>query len=127
MSRILPELAQRFPIDNHSRRLPRIDRTLEPRVELQLAQLETGLSVLPVLVYGSPPTARIDNGKLTYLGGPMPVRSESKESRVTQQLRESMSLVPGRRTTLDGPELSRFVDQLKSWRGGLSGDARRVI
>ncbi len=127
MSRILPELAQRFPIDNHSRRLPRIDRTLEPRIELQLAQMDTGLSVLPVLVYGSPPTARIDNGKLTYLGGPMPVRSESKESRVTLQLRESMSLVPGRRTTLDGPELSRFVDQLKSWRGGLSGDARRVV
>lgn len=127
MSRILPELAQRFPIDNHSKRLPRIDRTLEPRIELQLAQMDTGLSVLPVLVYGSPPSARIDNGKLTYLGGPMPLRSESKESRVTQQLRESMSLLPGRRTTLNGPELSRFVDQLKSWRGGLSGDARRVV
>ena len=127
MSRILPELAQRFPVDNHSRRLPRIDRTLEPRIELQLAQMDTGLSVLPVLVYGSPPTARIDNGKLTYLGGPMPVRNENKESRVTLQLRETMSLLPGRRTTLNGPELSKFVDQLKSWRGGLSGDARRVV
>ena len=127
MSRILPELAQRFPIDNHSKRLPRIDRTLEPRIELQLAQLDTGLSVLPVLVYGSPPTARVDGGKLTHLGGPMPLRNESKESRVTLELRESMSLVPGRRTTLNGPELSRFVDQLKNWRGGLSGDARRVV
>ncbi|MDP1824248.1 MAG: DEAD/DEAH box helicase [Archangium sp.] len=127
MSRILPELAQRFPIDNHSKRLPRIDRTLEPRIELQLAQMDTGLSVLPVLVYGSPPTARVDGGKLTHLGGPLPLRNESKESKVTQQLRESMSLVPGRRTTLNGPELSRFVDQLKSWRGGLSGDARRVV
>ena len=127
MSRILPELAQRFPIDNHSKRLPRIDRTLEPRIELQLAQMDTGLSVLPVLVYGSPPTARVDGDKLTHLGGPMPLRSQSKESRLTQQLRESMSLVPGRRTTLNGPELSRFVDQLKSWRGGLSGDARRVV
>ena len=127
MSRVLPELAQRFPIDNRSRRLPRIDRTLEPRIELQLAQLDIGLSVLPVLVYGSPPTSRVDNGRLVHLGGPMPVRNESKESRITQQLRESMSLVPGRRTTLDGPELSRFVDQLKSWRGGLSGDARRVV
>ncbi len=127
MSHILPELAQRFPIDNHSRRLPRIDRTLEPRIELQLAQLDTGLSVLPVLVYGSPPTARVDNGRLVHLGGPMPLRNESKEARVTQQLRESMSLLPGRRTTLNGPELSRFVDQLKNWRGGLSGDARRVV
>ena len=127
MSRILPELAQRFPVDNHSKRLPRIDRTLEPRIELQLAQMDTGLSVLPVLVYGSPPTARVDGGRLTHLGGPMPLRNESKESKVTQQLRESMGLLPGRRTTLNGPELSRFVDQLKSWRGGLSGDARRVV
>lgn len=127
MSRILPELATRFPIDSHSKRLPRIDRNLEPRIELQLAQMDTGLSVLPVLVYGSPPTARVDSGKLTHLGGPLPMRNENAESRVTQHLRESMGLVPGRRTTLSGQELSRFVDKLKDWRGGLSGDARRVV
>lgn len=127
MSRVLPELAQRFPIDNHSKRLPRIDKNLEPRIELQLAQMDTGLNVLPVLVYGSPPTARVDGGKLTHLGGPLPLRKESAEAKVTAHLRESMGLVLGRRTTLSGPELSRFVDQLKDWRGGLSGDARRVV
>ncbi|MFZ5444415.1 MAG: SNF2-related protein [Myxococcota bacterium] len=127
MGRVLPELAQRFPIDNHSRRLPRIDRSLEPRVELQLAQMDIGLSVLPVLVYGSPPCARVDNGKLVHLGGPMPLRKESAEARVVAQLREALNLVPGRRTTFNGPELTRFVDQLRDWRGGLTGDARRVV
>jgi hypothetical protein len=127
MSRILPELAQRFPIDNHSKRLARIDRTLEPRVELQLAQMDTGLSVLPIVVYGSPPSARVDGGKLTHLGGAMPIRNETKEARVTSELRDSMGLIPGRRTTFSGPELSRFVDQLTHWRGSLTGDARRVV
>ena len=127
MSRILPELALRFPIDNHSKRLPRIDRTLEPRIELQLAQMDTGLNVLPVMVYGSPPSARVDAGRLVHLGGPMPVRKESAEAKVTSQLREALNLVPGRRTTLNGPELAKFVDKLKDWRGGLSGDARRVV
>jgi superfamily II DNA or RNA helicase len=127
MGRVLPELAQRFPLDNHSKRLARIDRTLEPRVELQLAQMDTGLSVLPIVVYGSPPCARVDGGRLVHLGGPMPVRSEVKESKVALDLRDSLGLVPGRRTTFSGPELSRFVDKLQHFRGGLTGDARRVV
>lgn len=126
-TRVLPELARRFPIDNHSRRLPRVDPSLTPRVELQLAQLDTGLSVLPVVVYGTPPCARVDAGKLVHLGGPLPVRDEGAEATVTHQLREAMGLVPGRRTTLTGSELARFVDALKRWRGGLSGDARKVV
>ena len=40
-------------------RLPPIDRTLEPRLVVQLTQLDTGLSVLPTLVYGAPPSVRI--------------------------------------------------------------------
>lgn len=126
-SRILPELAARFPIDNFSKRLPRIDRTLEPRIELQLAQMDTGLNVLPLVVYGRPPVARIDGEKLVHLGGPLPLRKPSAEAKVVAYLRESLGLVPGRRTTFDGPELSRFVDKLQTWRGGLSGDARKVV
>jgi hypothetical protein len=127
MSRVLPELARRFPIDNHSKRLPRIDRSLKPRVELELAQLDTGLSALPTLVYGSPPCARVDAGTLKHLGGPLPLRDEAAEARVVQHLREALNLVPGRRTIFSGPELARFVDALQSFRGGLTGDARRVV
>lgn len=127
LTRVLPELARRFPIDNHSKRLPRIDRLLKPRIELQLAQLDTGLSVLPLVVYGSPASARIDAGKLVHLGGPLPLRDEAAEAAVAGHLRESLGLVPGRRTTMSGPELARFVTQLESFRGGLTGDARKVV
>ena len=127
MSTVLPELARRFPVLVNSTRLPRIDRTLAPRIELQLAQLDVGLNVLPLLVYGSPPTARVDNGSLIHLGGPLPVRNEKAEAQVVSSLRETMGLVPGRRTVFSGPELARFVEQLKTWRGGLTGDARRVV
>jgi superfamily II DNA or RNA helicase len=126
-TRVLPELARRFPVDNHSTRLPHIDRALKPRVELQLAQLDQGLSVLPVLVYGTPPCARIDAGRLVHLGGSLPLRDEAAEARATHQLRDALGLVPGRRTTMQGPELARFVDALTRWRGGLSGDARKVV
>lgn len=126
-SRVLPEMARRFQVVINSRRLPRIDKTLEPRIELQLAQIDTGLNVLPLLVYGSPPSARIDHGTLVHLGGALPLRNEKAEAKVISSLREVMGLVPGRRTVFSGPELARFVDQLKTWRGGLSGDARRVV
>ncbi len=126
-SRVLPQLAERFPIDNYSKRLPKLDSSLTPRIDLQLAQLDIGLSVLPVLVYGTPPSARVDNGKLVHLGGPLPVRREKDESKVTASLRESLGLLPGRRTTFQGVELTRFVEQLQRWRGTLSGDARRVV
>ncbi len=127
VGQVLPELARRFPVDNHSRRLPRIDRALTPRIELQLAQLDTGLDVLPTLVYGAPPRARVDAGRLVHLGGALPLRDESAEARVTASLRETLGLVPGRRTTFSGQELARFIDKLKRWRGGLTGDARRVV
>ena len=40
---------------------------------------QRGLSVLPALVYGSPPVARIDAGKLVYLRGPVPLRDVPAE------------------------------------------------
>ena len=43
--------------------------TLKPRILLELQQLESGLSVLPTLVYGAPPSVRIDNGRMVYLRG----------------------------------------------------------
>lgn len=125
--RVLPELARRFHLDVRSRRLPRVDETLRPRVQLELSQLDGGLSVFPTVVYGSPACARVDGSKLTHLGGPMPLRDVGAEARVTTELREVLDLVPGRRAVFSGPELPRFVTKLQRFRGGLTGDARRVL
>ncbi len=126
-TRHLPDLARRFPVEVRSSRLPPIDRTLKPRIVLELNQLDSGLSVLPTLVYGAPPHVRVDAGKMVYLRGAAPLRDEPAEQRLIHDLREALNLIPGRRTTVQGQEMVRFADKLRTWRGGLTGDAAGVV
>ncbi|WP_224372063.1 DEAD/DEAH box helicase [Hyalangium versicolor] len=126
-SRVLPELARRIPIEVLSKRLPPIDREMKPRIQLQLQQLEQGLSVLPSLVYGSPPAVRIDAGRMVYLRGAVPLRDEAAEQKLLHQLREDLNLVPGRRLTVSGPEMVRWADKLRRFHGDLTGDAAGLV
>ncbi|OJH41228.1 DEAD/DEAH box helicase [Cystobacter ferrugineus] len=126
-SKVLPELARRMPIDMRSRRLPSLDRDLKPRILVELQQLESGLSVMPTLVYGAPPSVRIDNGRMVYLRGSVPVRDEVAEQKLIHQLRDELNLVPGRRVTVQGQEMVRWADKLRRWRGDLAGDAAGVV
>ncbi|RKH27759.1 DEAD/DEAH box helicase [Corallococcus sp. CA041A] len=126
-SKVLPDFARRMPVDVKSQRLPPIDRTLKPRISLELDKLDAGLSVLPTLVYGSPPTARIDNGKLVYLQGAAPVRDEPTETKLIHQLRDELNMAPGRRVTVHGKEAVQLADKLRKWRGGLTGNAAGVV
>ena len=109
------------PVEVRSKRLPPIDRDLKPRILLELQQLEAGLSVLPTLVYGAPPSVRIDNGRMVYLRGAVPLRDEAAEQRLVHQLRDELNLVPGRRLTVQGQEMVRWADKLRRWRGDLDG------
>jgi hypothetical protein len=124
---VLPDLARRAALDVRSNRLPAVVRNLAPRIVLQLDQTATGLSVLPALVYGSPPVARIDAGKLVYLRGPIPLRDVPAEGRVVERLRAELDLLPGRRTSYDGADAPRFVAKLGRWRGDLAGDAAGIV
>ena len=124
---VLPDLARRAALDVRSDRLPPVVRNLAPRIVLQLDQTATGLSVLPALVYGSPPVARIDAGKLVYLRGPVPLRDVPAEGRAVERLRAELDLLPGRRTSYDGADAPRFVAKLGRWRGDLAGDAAGIV
>ena len=125
---VLPDLGKRAVIDVRSRRLPPVVRDLAPRIVLQMDQVEGGgLSVMPTLVYGSPPCARIDAGKLVYLRGPVPLRDTAAERHAIERLRAQLDLLPGRRTTFAGADAPRFVDKLKRWRGDLSGRAAGIV
>ncbi len=125
---VLPDLARRTNLDVRSRRLPPVARDLKPRVVLQMDHLDGGqLTVLPTLVYGAPPAARIDNGKLVYLRGPVPLRDTAAEQRAVEKLRQELDLLPGRRTTFGAADAPRFVEKLKRWRGDLSGAAAGIV
>ena len=128
---VLPDLARRTVLDNRSGRLPPVVRDLEPRIVLELNQLEAatggGIGVLPTLVYGSPPCARVDGPKLVHLRGPVPLRDLSAERRAVERLRADLDLLPGRRTTYGPADTPRFIEKLKRWRGDLSGGAAGVV
>jgi superfamily II DNA or RNA helicase len=124
---VLPDLARRTALDVRSDRLPPVVRNIAPRIVLQLDRTATGLSVLPALVYGSPPVARIDAGKLVYLRGPVPLRDVPAEGRAVERLRAELDLLPGRRTSYDGADAPRFVAKLGRWRGDLAGDAAGIV
>jgi len=126
-TRILPDLFRRMQVEVRSKRLPRIVRGIAPRLTLELSQVAASLAVLPKLVYGSPPCARIDDGKMVHLGGPVPIRDEPTERRLIEQLRGDLSLMCGRRTTFTGPDTVRFVDKLKRFRAELSGDGAKLV
>lgn len=126
-TRMLPDLFRRMQVEVRTGRLPRIVRGVAPRLTLELSQVAASLAVLPKLVYGNPPCARIDDGKMVHLGGPVPIRDEAAERRLVEQLRSDLNLVCGRRSTFTGPDTARFVDKLKRFRAELSGDGAQLV
>ncbi|MGZ3451681.1 MAG: SNF2-related protein [Polyangiales bacterium] len=120
VTQILPDLEARIDVEVKSKRLPRRARTLKPRILLELGSRpgarEATLGVVPLLVYGDPPIARVDGDKLVHLvGTEIPARDEAAEKRLLARLRDELDLVPGRRVDFLGPDAQRFAAKLKSW------------
>ena len=114
-------------VEVRTRRVPAIVRDLPPRILLKLEQVGTGLTVLPTLVYGQPPTVRIDDGRMTHLGGAVPLRDQVAERRLITKLRDELNLIPGRRASFEGADAAQFADKLRRWRGDLVGDGARML
>jgi len=97
---------------------------VRPRIDMDLAHHGHTLSVLPKLVYGSPPIARVDGDTLVLFGREVPARRHSEEHMLVQKLRDELNLAPGRRIDLDGAEAIRFATKLRAWQ--LRAQRRRV-
>ncbi|MEO7330285.1 MAG: DEAD/DEAH box helicase, partial [Minicystis sp.] len=123
---LLPGLKKRIPVEIKTRRLPKSERGARPRILLELGQKNHTLSVLPSLVYGDPPEARIVEGKLFHLAGPIPVRDETVERDLVARLRDELNLIPGRQVDFDGPEAIRFATRLQGW-SGATGDEHKKL
>ncbi len=126
VAEVLPSLRSRVPVEIRSRALPKTIDAGAPRIRLELRRVADRLSVLPTLVYGNPPVARIDAGKLVPLqSGAVSLRDEAAERRVVRQLQSELELIPGHRIELSGERAVAFAEKLESWRGELHGDAHR--
>jgi superfamily II DNA or RNA helicase len=118
VSEVLPGIEKRVPVEIKTRRLPRAGGAGKPRIQIELTQKDHTLSVVARLVYGDPPEARIDDGKLVMLGARVPDRDEPAERELVTKLRTELHLVPGRTVGFDGPDAVRFAQKLQAWRGG---------
>src|SRR5438093_5041710 len=78
VTEVLPALRKRLTVDIRTQRLPQLV-SVPPRVVLEVQREGETLTVLPTLVYGEPPTARVDAGRLVHLGGAIPRREEGAE------------------------------------------------
>ena len=121
LGKTLPALAQRIQIDIRATRLPKLGNRETPRMAFDVEQDGDRLRVLPTLVYGDPPRARVDGNVLVHIEGALPIRDQDAERRLTHRLRDELNLVAGRRVELMGKEAFAMQTGLASW---LRTDAR---
>ena len=140
---ILPSLEKRLPVQVRTQRLPQIVQE-PPRIVLDAHREGDTLTVLPTLVYGQPPLARVDADRLVHLQGPLPKRDERAEERLVRHFQETIRqhvpgeprikdrdrvleynqttrLVPGYKARYTGISAVRIAMRLKAWRGDIRG------
>jgi superfamily II DNA or RNA helicase len=113
VGRVLPALADRLPLSVNSRLLPSAT-PMQPRLLFKTDYDGGALNVLPLVVYGDPPCARVDAGKLHYLGGPLPLRNEAKEQRLTQELELRTALRVGHTERFYGQQAVQAAERLRA-------------
>lgn len=122
VGRVLPALRNRVPVEVRSKLLPTAV-TMSPRLVLQTDYDGDALSVLPTIVYGDPPSARLDGGRLHYLEGPLPLRNTRKEQRLLGQLQEKLGMHPGKAERYYGMGAVQMAERLRDCGlGAVEGD-----
>lgn len=124
VTEVLPELSKHFVLSVETTRLPKLDRNLRPREIVEVEQAGETLSVRASIVYGEPATCRVDNGRLVYLDGDLPVRNEAGEQRVADRIKARLGLTAGRRLTVSGQEATQLAIRLDRFDGEIVGRRR---
>jgi len=120
---VIPELERHISVEIKTKRLPKHQLTLEPWIKFDIDFPDRrsgvhGVDVLPLLVYGDPPVARIDDGRLKHLRGDVPRRDEKKERALLLRLRDELNLAPGRRVHFAAADAARFLSDLDAFDSG---------
>ncbi|HEX4822898.1 MAG TPA: DEAD/DEAH box helicase [Candidatus Polarisedimenticolaceae bacterium] len=123
VTELLPSLRGRIPIDLKTERLPGTER-IAPRIAIDVRRDGATLHVLATLVYGDPPQARVDGGRLVHLQGPVPLRDEGAEAREVRRLGGRLGLTPGIPSDFTGAAAVAFTAKLSHWPGEVRGAGR---
>ena len=123
VSEIIPELRARLPVEIRTERLPR-EQSEKPRLRALVRREGDSLSVSAELVYGDPPVARVEQGRLVALGGSaVPRRLEPAEAGLVTRLERELGLEPGGTRTLPPEQAIAFRPQLERFSGEVVGRA----
>jgi superfamily II DNA or RNA helicase len=120
VTEVLPALRREMPLLIETDRLPGVTRQIPPRIHFQIDHSGSALQVMPLLVYGDPPIARIDNGRLQQLDfeAAAPVRDLDAERALEDKLRNRLNLTVGRKLEVRGRDAQDLATKLKTWHGG---------
>ena len=121
---ILPDLQRRIPVDVLTERLPKPGKAEPPRPLVQTRREGDGLAVRVDLVYGDPPAARVVDGRLEHVQGPVPIRDEAAERRLARLVQERLELPVGEELQVRDAEALAVAERLAGWQGGIEGDAQ---
>src|SRR5262245_17142719 len=114
VGRVIPALKERLPVEVQSKLLPGAT-AMPPRLVFKTEYDGDGLTVLPIIVYGDPPSARVDAGKLHYLGGALPLRNENKERRLQAELETRTGLQVGHSERFYGEQAVQAAERLRGF------------
>jgi superfamily II DNA or RNA helicase len=123
VTEVLPALRGRVVVELRTSRLPSIER-IPPRIAVETRREGESLYALAVLVYGDPPQARVDGGKLVHLQGSLPLRDERGEQRQVRHLAARLGLAPGVPAVVGGADAVAMVAKLAAWDGEVRGSGR---
>jgi superfamily II DNA or RNA helicase len=115
IGKMLPAIAQKIEVIVRATGLPVVGGREPPRMDFDIKSEGDRLRVLPTLVYGDPPRARVDGTTLVHLDGALPIRDLDGERRLIHRLRDELNMVPGRRVDLTGKEAFATQNRLATW------------
>lgn len=127
VTQVLPSLESRIRVERKTKRLPVTGRREKPRLLLQTERRDGSLSVLPLLVYGDPPRARVDGRTLVHIEGALPVRDQPAERRLVTQLRKDLGMSPGHLEVVSGEAAVELAERLRGWQGNVEGEAHEAF
>ncbi len=125
----MPELEKHFPVLNLSSRITTGGEAELPRVMVQTSASREILVVLPLLVYGDPPYARVDGSSLTLVGdsGRLPQRNLEAETRAVNTFRAKTGLGVGRRFEFRGDSAISMSEKFSELNLTKVGDGLRLF
>lgn len=121
VTRVLPELRDRVPVDVKTRRLPSVV-PLPAGVMFEVERDGDSVAVTPWLAYGDPPSARLEGGRVVRLGGDLPMRDAAAERALSARLRTALHMQPGVGRRVRGQEAVALATQVRRFGGAIVGD-----